>query len=68
MRLGGKPIEADKSYKVAGWAPVAEGARTSGAKPVWDLVEPWLKSRPRIAPRRPNVPRLMGVQGNPGQA
>ena len=26
MRLGGKPIEAGKQYKVAGWAPVAEGA------------------------------------------
>jgi len=27
-------VEADKSYKVAGWAPVAEGA--SGA-PIWDV-------------------------------
>lgn len=26
MRLNGKPIEADKKYKVAGWAPVAEEA------------------------------------------
>jgi sulfur-oxidizing protein SoxB len=29
MRLGGKPVEADHStYKVAGWAPVSEEART----------------------------------------
>jgi len=27
MRLNGKPIEADKTYKVAGWAPVSEEAR-----------------------------------------
>ena len=29
MRLNGKPIEADKTYKVAGWAPVAEEARNA---------------------------------------
>src|SRR5471030_238392 len=27
MRLDGKPIVASKTYRVAGWAPVAEGAR-----------------------------------------
>ena len=27
MRLNGKPIDADKLYKVAGWAPVAEGVK-----------------------------------------
>ena len=26
MTLSGKPIEADKTYRVAGWAPVVEGA------------------------------------------
>ncbi|HPU51519.1 MAG TPA: thiosulfohydrolase SoxB, partial [Burkholderiaceae bacterium] len=49
MRLGGKPIEADKSYKVAGWAPVAEGAK---GEPIWEVVETWFKSHPRVAPRR----------------
>ncbi|HEY6086542.1 MAG TPA: 5'-nucleotidase C-terminal domain-containing protein, partial [Burkholderiaceae bacterium] len=68
MRLGGQPIDAGKNYKVAGWAPVAEAARTAGGKPVWELVEAWLKSQPRVAPRRPNGPRLIGVQDNPGQA
>ena len=66
MRLGGKPIEAGKMYKVAGWAPVAEEARHAGNKPVWDLVEGWLKARGRIAPRTLNTPRLIGVQDNPG--
>ena len=37
MRLNGKPIEADKTYKVAGWAPVAEEAKNAGNKPVWEL-------------------------------
>jgi sulfur-oxidizing protein SoxB len=69
LRLGGgQPLEADKLYKVAGWAPVAEGARTSGLKPVWELVEPWLKSQKVIRPRAVNTPRLIGTLGNPGLA
>ncbi|MBL8307580.1 MAG: 5'-nucleotidase C-terminal domain-containing protein, partial [Rubrivivax sp.] len=68
MKLGGKAIEAGKTYKVAGWAPVAEEARTApGVKPVWDVVETWLKAQGgRVKPRRINTPRLIGVQGNPG--
>jgi sulfur-oxidizing protein SoxB len=70
MRLGGKALEADKTYNVAGWAPVAEEASKAGLKPVWEVVEAWLKSRPsqRVAPRRINTPRLLGVAGNPGLA
>jgi S-sulfosulfanyl-L-cysteine sulfohydrolase len=68
LRLGGQVLEADKLYKVAGWAPVTEGARTSGLKPVWELVEPWLKAQKTVAPRSLNTPRLIGVQGNPGLA
>ena len=67
MRLDGKPIEAAKNYKVAGWAPVAEEAKNAGNKPVWDVVEQWLKAQGgRVAPRRINTPKLIGVQGNPG--
>ncbi len=67
MRLNGKAIEAGKTYKVAGWAPVAEEARSAGNKPVWELVETWLKSQNgRVKPRRINTPRLVGVGGNPG--
>jgi sulfur-oxidizing protein SoxB len=70
MRLAGKAIEAGKTYKVAGWAPVAEEASKAGHKPVWEVVETWLRSRPggRVAPRRVNAPRILGVQGNPGLA
>ena len=68
MQLRGRPIEADKKYKVAGWAPVAEEARTApGNKPVWDVVESWLKTQGgRVKPRKVNTPRLIGMQGNPG--
>jgi sulfur-oxidizing protein SoxB len=70
MRLGGRPIEAGKTYRVAGWAPVSEEAARAGNKPVWDVVETWLKARPggRVTPRSVNTPRLVGVDGNPGIA
>ncbi|MCE2657046.1 MAG: thiosulfohydrolase SoxB [Rubrivivax sp.] len=70
MRLGDKGIEASKTYKVAGWAPVAEEAARAGNKPVWDVVETWLKSRPngRVTARKINTPRLVGMAGNPGIA
>ncbi len=58
MRIGGKPIDPAKRYKVAGWAPVAEGA---GGEPVWDLVERYLKNRKSIAPLTPAQPRLVGT-------
>jgi sulfur-oxidizing protein SoxB len=68
MRLQGKPVEAGKTYKVAGWAPVAEEAKSQpGVKPVWDVVETWLKSQGgRVKTRRVNTPRLVGMAGNPG--
>ncbi|PTT90403.1 thiosulfohydrolase SoxB [Pelomonas sp. HMWF004] len=68
MRLHGKPIEADKRYKVAGWAPVAEEAKSApGVKPVWDHVEAWLRSQGgRVKTRPINTPRLVAMQGNPG--
>ena len=71
MRLAGKPIDAGRKYKVAGWAPVAEEARNApGSKPVWDLLEGWLKSQPggHVRPRRINTPTLLGMQGNSGIA
>ncbi len=70
MRLNGKPLEANKTYNVAGWAPVAEEAAKAGNKPVWELVETWLRSQSggRVKARRINTPRLVGVQGNPGLA
>jgi sulfur-oxidizing protein SoxB len=69
LRLAGKPVEAGKTYKVAGWAPVAEEASKAGLKPVWDVVEAWLKAQGgRVAPRRINTPRLLGLEGNPGLA
>jgi S-sulfosulfanyl-L-cysteine sulfohydrolase len=63
MRLAGKPIEADRKYKVASWAPVAEGAQ---GEPIWDVVTKYLKDRKSIAPVKLNQPKLVGVEGNAG--
>ena len=70
LRLNGQPLQAGKTYPVAGWAPVAEEAAKAGHKPVWDVVETWLKGQSggRVQPRTINTPRLVGVQGNPGLA
>ena len=70
MRLRGRPIEAGKRYKVAGWAPVAEEAKSvPGVRPVWEHVETWFKAQGgRIKPRTLNVPKLVGLQGNSGVA
>jgi sulfur-oxidizing protein SoxB len=68
MRLRGKPIEARKIYKVAGWAPVAEAAREAGGQPIWDVVETWLKAKKVIATPKPNLPRIKGMDGNQGIA
>jgi sulfur-oxidizing protein SoxB len=65
MRLGGKPIEAAKTYKVAGWAPVAEGVT---GEPIWDVITTYLRDRKTIARVSPNLPKLVGVEGNPGIA
>jgi len=68
MRLNGKPIEAGRNYKVAGWAPVSEeAAKTPGNRPVWELVEDWLKAKGgKVAPRAINSPKLTAALPNPG--
>ena len=68
LRLGGRPLDPGRRYKVAGWAPVAEAARDAGHKPVWDVVETWLRSQTggRVPPRRINAPEITGMGSRPG--
>ncbi|HET7363895.1 MAG TPA: thiosulfohydrolase SoxB [Burkholderiales bacterium] len=65
LRLAGKPLEADKRYKVAGWAPVREGV---SGEPIWDVVARYLRAQKRIPPLAVNQPRLQGVGRNAGLA
>lgn len=65
MRLHGKPIVPAKIYKVAGWAPVAEGV---SGEPIWDVLATWLRDKKVVTPRKLNSPRLIGMNNNPGVA
>ncbi|HYG68799.1 MAG TPA: thiosulfohydrolase SoxB [Anaeromyxobacteraceae bacterium] len=68
LRIGGKPIDAGKTYRVASWASVTEESRAAGGEPIWELVARWLRNQKTVAPRTPNLPRLVGVDGDPGMA
>ena len=68
MTLRDRPLDAAKTYKVAGWAPVSEEAKLAGGEPIWDLMMRYLKSRKTIAARAPDVPQIEGAAGNPGMA
>jgi len=68
MTLDGKALEADKSYKVAGWAPVSEEARNAGGEPIWDVVERYLKRAKTVRVTRLETPTVVGMQGNAGVA
>ena len=63
MVVGGKPVDPQRRYKVASWAPVAEGAT---GEPVWDVVAQYLKARRTIPMPKPNRPLVTGVNDDPG--
>lgn len=65
MRLGGRPIQPEKTYKVAGWAPVAEGA---SGEPIWEVVANYLRAKKVIKPPKLNLPKLDGLPANSGIA
>lgn len=61
----GKPIEPNKSYKIASWASVT---LPQTGKPIWDIVAANLKRKKTIRIGKPNQVKLIGVAGNPGYA
>lgn len=63
MMLNGKTIDADKTYKVAGWAPVAEGAE---GEPIWDVVATYLRDKKTINTIKLNEPEVKGITDNQG--
>ena len=66
MELRGKPIDAARKYKVAGWASVAEDAQSYGGEPVWELCARYLRAQKTVRLKPPNVPVILGMRGNPG--
>jgi sulfur-oxidizing protein SoxB len=65
LTVRGKPLDPGRKYKVASWAPLAEGAT---GEPVWDVVAKHLRARKVIQPVKANLPTVIGVAGNPGFA
>ncbi len=68
MRLNGKAIEASKTYKVAGWAPVSEEAKNAGGEAIWDVMERHLRDVKVVKAVKLNEPVIKGVSKNPGMA
>ncbi len=66
MHLNGQRIDADKNYKVAGWAPVSGESKEKGGEPIWDLVARHLKEIKTVKARRLNTPTIRGMKGNQG--
>lgn len=68
MHLNGHRLDADKKYKVAGWAPVSADSREVGGEPIWDLVARHLKDIKTVKAAKLNTPTILGIQGNRGIA
>jgi len=62
-RPDGTPLEAGKTYRVAGWASVS---LPQGGRPVWDVVAKHLRGLGEVKLDQPNRVRLKGVDGNAG--
>jgi sulfur-oxidizing protein SoxB len=60
----GRPLDADKTYKVAGWASV----NPQQGKPVWEVVAAELREQKTVRPKKLNRVALKGVADNPGFA
>jgi sulfur-oxidizing protein SoxB len=68
MRLRGELLDANKTYRVAGWAPVSEEARSAGGEPIWDVIARHLRDVKTVKAVKLNEPIIKGVKGNPGMA
>ncbi len=66
MRLKNQLIEAQKTYKVAGWAPVSEEAMKLGGEPIWDVLTSYFKDIKTVKARPLNMPIIKGIKNNPG--
>ncbi len=63
LTKNGKKLQANKSYKVAGWSTV--GSKSPG-EPIWETVETYMKNLKHISNLKIDTPDIIGVKGNPG--
>ena len=62
MRLKGQAMQADKIYKVAGWASVNEDVKNAGGEPNWDLMSRYLSHQKVVDIKSLNTPEIIGAQ------
>lgn len=65
MLDSGERLDANKRYKVSGWATV--GSQSEG-EPIWDTVAAYLKDQKAVQIKKLNTPALKNVGNNPGLA
>ena len=63
LRLNEKPLDAHRKYKVASWASLSEDA---SGPPIWNVVSCYLRDQRTVTASTLNLPRLIGITGNPG--
>ncbi|MEA3315215.1 MAG: thiosulfohydrolase SoxB [Campylobacterota bacterium] len=63
MTKTGKPMDANKKYKVAGWSTVNSIAP---GKPIWEVTEEYLVNMKHISNLKVDTPDMIGIKGNPG--
>ncbi len=63
LRLNDQPLSSGRTYKVAGWASVAENVE---GRPIWEVVADYLRAKRSLTPPVLNLPTLRGIEGNPG--
>jgi sulfur-oxidizing protein SoxB len=61
----GQTVEATKTYKTVSWASVS---LPQTGKPIWDVVAANLKRKKTVKITKPNMVKLIGIAGNPGNA
>jgi sulfur-oxidizing protein SoxB len=68
LEVRGKKLDAEKKYKVAGWASVQP--QPEGKKQIWDLMVEYLRTKKTVRVDKPYVPKLKGrdASNNPGLA
>ena len=64
LELAGKPLDAAKTYRVAGWASV--NPQPDELPNIWDVLSEYLMDTQVIRNVALNLPRVKGVDQNPG--
>ncbi|MGA0404717.1 MAG: thiosulfohydrolase SoxB [bacterium] len=63
LELNGQPLDPSKNYPAGGGASVADPLE---GKQIWEVVSDYLRDKKVIKDLEPNIPKLKGVESNPG--